>query len=338
MSVLTRFSAAVAIIGFLCLAVAAQEQAPAQPAADAPPAGAAATVNGQTIAETAVQRGLKGIPPEMQSRARTDILNHLIDQALLDQYLLQLKIEVPQKDVDARVQELRDEIKKSGKTIEKMLQELNLTEEELRKQLTSELRWEKFTDQQVTEQTLRTYFEKHPDMFDGTTVHARHILVSAAPSDATAREQAMAKLTGFKQQIEADADKELAKLPADAPTDARDKARARVIENAFAEIAKKESSCPSNKQGGDIGWFPRTGSMVEPFAKAAFALKPYEMNSIATQFGCHLILVTDRRPGKETKFDDVKDVVKEVYCERMAEAYSAQLRAKAQIVINPAPK
>ena len=74
--------------------------------------------------------------------------------------------------------------------------------------------------------------------------------------------------------------------------------------------------------------------MVEPFAKAAFALKPYQMSDVvATKFGYHLILVTDRRAGKETKFDEVKEVVKDVYCDRLREELLAQLRSKAQIVI-----
>ena len=47
--------------------------------------------------------------------------------------------------------------------------------------------------------------------------------------------------------------------------------------------------------------------MVEPFAKAAFALKPYEMTDVvATEFGYHLILVTARKQGTPKKFEEVK--------------------------------
>jgi parvulin-like peptidyl-prolyl isomerase len=316
----------------------AQEQV-AQPAQSTPATAIAATVNGKPIPEADVLRGLKGLPADVQAQARADIVNHLIDMTLLDQYLLELHVEVPQKDIDARVGELREELKKSGKTIEKMLQELTLTEEELKNQLTAELRWEKYTDQKVTEQTLRAYFDKNPEMFDGTTVHARHILLTPASADPQAAEQAQTRLVSIKKQIEEEAAKELAKLPPEAVGEAREKTRTKAIENAFAEIAKKESACPSKNQGGDLGWFPRAGTMVEPFAKAAFALKPYEMSDIVvTRFGCHLILAIERRPGKETKFEDVKDVVRDAYCERMSEAYCAQLRAKAKITVNPPPK
>jgi peptidyl-prolyl cis-trans isomerase C len=311
------------------------------PAQEAQPSSAApavvATVNGQPIYEVAVARAIKGVPAENQAQARVGIVNHLIDQALLDQYLLQLRVEVPDKDIDARVQELRDEVKKSGKTLEKMLEELSLTEPELRKQLTAELRWEKFTEQKVTEQALRDYFAKNPETFDGTTVHARHILLTPAAADSQAVEQAKQKLLGFKKQIEDESGKEIAKLPADATPEARDKARVRAVDNAFAELAKKESACPSKKQGGELGWFPRTGAMVEPFAKVAFALKPGEISDIVeTQFGCHLILVSDKRPGRQAKFEDLKEVVKDIYCERMGEAYCSQLRAQAKIVMNTA--
>jgi hypothetical protein len=55
-------------------------------------AGIAATVNGQPIAEKAVQRGLKRVPPDKQAEARQQILKRLIENALLDQYLQQLRV------------------------------------------------------------------------------------------------------------------------------------------------------------------------------------------------------------------------------------------------------
>jgi parvulin-like peptidyl-prolyl isomerase len=76
--------------------------------------------------------------------------------------------------------------------------------------------------------------------------------------------------------------------------------------------------------------------MVQPFANAAFALQVNQMSEvIRTPFGLHLILVTERRPGKEVKFDDVKDVVKEVYFDRLHDYVASQLRQKAKVVVNP---
>ena len=52
--------------------------------------------------------------------------------------------------------------------------------------------------------------------------------------------------------------------------------------------------------------------MVEPFAKAAFTLPPYKVSDVVTtQFGHHLILVTERKPGKAVKYEEIKEDVKE---------------------------
>ncbi len=81
--------------------------------------------------------------------------------------------------------------------------------------------------------------------------------------------------------------------------------------------------------------------MVEPFAQAAFALKPYQMSAVVqTHLGYHLILATDRKPGKDVKFEDVKikEEVKEVFFDRLRELMVSRLRPRAQITINPAAK
>ncbi len=61
----------------------------------------------------------------------------------------------------------------------------------------------------------------------------------------------------------------------------------------FAQLAKKFSTCPSSKKGGDLGEF-RRGAMVPAFDKAVFAKgsedKQY-LGPIKTKFGFHLIQV-----------------------------------------------
>ena len=78
--------------------------------------------------------------------------------------------------------------------------------------------------------------------------------------------------------------------------------------------------------------------MVEPFAKAAFALKTYQMSDVVqTQFGYHLILVIDRKPGMEKKFEEIKGDVQDVFCDRLHDSLVATLKPKAKIEIMPAP-
>src|SRR6266478_2845367 len=72
----------------------------------------AATVNGQPVTEVAVQRGLKRVPPAEHAKARPEILNYLIDNVLIDQYLTAQKIAVDPKEVEARVAEIKNEVKK----------------------------------------------------------------------------------------------------------------------------------------------------------------------------------------------------------------------------------
>ena len=69
----------------------------------------------------------------------------------------------------------------------------------------------------------------------------------------------------------------------------------------FAELAKEKSDCPSGSKGGDLDFFSH-GMLVKEFDEAAFALPVGKMSDVVkTQFGYHLILVTDKKAAVEAK-------------------------------------
>ena len=71
--------------------------------------------------------------------------------------------------------------------------------------------------------------------------------------------------------------------------EAKDIERKLKMGDAFEKLAQDFSLCPSSKQGGHLGEFPR-GRMVPAFEKALLGLKPGEISKIVrTQFGYHLI-------------------------------------------------
>lgn len=110
----------------------------------------------------------------------------------------------------------------------------------------------------------------------------------------------------------------------------------------FAALARKNSLDPgSARKGGDLGFFA-PGTMVEQFDKAAFGLKAGETSGIVqTQFGYHILRVTDSRLRR---FPAAKDLSIEQAALREKQQnsfnrwYSA-VRAKAKVeVLNPVLK
>jgi peptidyl-prolyl cis-trans isomerase C len=63
----------------------------------------------------------------------------------------------------------------------------------------------------------------------------------------------------------------------------------------FAAVARRFSSCPSGKNGGDLGWFGK-GMMVPEFEKIAFEEEIGKVvGPVKTQFGYHVIKVTGKK-------------------------------------------
>ena len=109
----------------------------------------------------------------------------------------------------------------------------------------------------------------------------------------------------------------------------------------FATEAATHSDCPSGKgAGGSLGEFGR-GRMVKEFEDAAFTQEVDVIGEpVRTDFGFHIIKVTQHTPAGETKFEDVRDsIVYGMTQERAMEAvqnYFDSLRndAKVEILID----
>ncbi|MCT4508034.1 MAG: peptidylprolyl isomerase [Tepidibacter sp.] len=107
---------------------------------------------------------------------------------------------------------------------------------------------------------------------------------------------------------------------------------------SFEDAAKKYSKCPSKERGGDLGLFSK-GQMVPEFENAAFSMEKGEVSEpVKTQFGYHIIKLTDKKDADTKSFDEVKDNIyaqlihkqqQVTYFEKVEE-----LKAKYSVTIN----
>ncbi len=102
-------------------------------------------------------------------------------------------------------------------------------------------------------------------------------------------------------------------------------AKVRAKPDDFAKLAQQYSKDPgSAAQGGDLGFFGRN-MMVKAFEDAAFALKPGQISDIVeTEFGLHIIRVTEVKGGAVKSFDQVKDQIELSYRRQQAQKKFAE--------------
>ena len=103
---------------------------------------------------------------------------------------------------------------------------------------------------------------------------------------------------------------------------------------SFEDVAKKESTGPSGKNGGDLGWFS-AAQMVPTFSKATSKLKKgtHSQKPVKTRFGFHIIKLEDTRTRDLPKFEDVKGQIQPVIQNKRLQDYVVKLRSKAKIEI-----
>jgi peptidyl-prolyl cis-trans isomerase D len=131
---------------------------------------------------------------------------------------------------------------------------------------------------------VKTYYEQNATRLAGQEERrASHILI-ASPKSASA------------------ADRQQAKSKAEALLAAIQKAP-----DSFADLAKKNSQDPgSAPNGGDLDFFAK-GSMVKPFEDTAFAMKKGDTSAVVeTDFGYHIIRLTDIKTPKQKTFEEMR--------------------------------
>ncbi|MEA3422547.1 MAG: peptidylprolyl isomerase [Bacillota bacterium] len=108
-------------------------------------------------------------------------------------------------------------------------------------------------------------------------------------------------------------------------------------DESFEDVAKEVSTCPSKERGGDLGFFGK-GQMVPEFENVAFEMKTGDVSGLVqTQFGFHVIKVTDKKEASESPFEEVKDKIgNEVISMKQAQIYQGkinELRSKYEVEV-----
>lgn len=113
---------------------------------------------------------------------------------------------------------------------------------------------------------------------------------------------------------------------------ARDLVKKLKVGKEFDALAKEASEDKATAAaGGDLGFFTED-RMVPEFSKAAFALKKDQISDpVKTDFGWHVIKITDERPVKVPPFEEVKETLKEEQKEKAFKEYIDQLVDSANV-------
>ncbi len=251
------------------------------------------------------------VPPEQLEFERQRELGNVVQQFIVRTMLLneadRMKIEATEEDKKKAYDEIRSSLP-AGMTLEQAMTNSPLGEARMREEIVTRIKVSKLLASQATNDTEAT--EEEVAAFRKTipeTVRARHVLVRTdAADDAKAREEKKKKAEAIRQQLVKGAD--------------------------FAETAKQFSDCPTKQAGGDVGQFSRDAKIAKPFLDASFS---QEVNAIGpvveTEFGYHIIQVTERNKAGEAPSDKVAEILKRKKQQQAASRYLDKLAEKAQI-------
>ena len=239
------------------------------------------------------------------------ITNELIIKSLLDSEIEKRGIEATKEDVQNELKAVIDKVG-SKEELNKMLKERKISNEQFTDDLKTQIKIRKLVNSEekivVTDADAKKYYDTHPKEFiHGEQVRASHILIAANFLDI---------LRTLKEKnpdiTPTELNAEIEKIMASQKIKA-EKVLAEVKKNPdnFAKIAQQKSDDKgSAARGGELGFFTRE-AMVKEFADVAFSMKPNTISDLVqTNFGYHIIKVTDRMEAGTTPFAKVKENLK----------------------------
>jgi peptidyl-prolyl cis-trans isomerase C len=289
---------------------------------------AIATVNGQKILKSDLDAilemyagalgGSNGVDDELKKQMRKNMLDQMID----GEVLYQAGGKFPVEGLEEKVESEFNRVLKQYGTKEKFEEEVKknkLTVEKIRENLKKNIVIQNYVDNEILakieipEDDVKTHYESNKESYNTPEqVSASHILIKLEHgASQEQKDDAMVKIKKVKERLNAGDD--------------------------FATVAKEMSEGPSAANGGDLGSFGK-GAMVKPFQDAAFALNIDEVSDIVeTQFGYHIIKVSDKKAAKKRTYEEVKAEIKnsiqiKKFQEQMV-VIVKDLRAKAAIEI-----
>ena len=261
--------------------------------------GPVARVNGSDISAVELNRARKillsgkssaQISADEQKELDRKLMDRIVSAELLYQSALKLEIKDLDKQVDAKMAQARSRFP-SEADFAKAIHDRDLSEKDFREYTKRDVIIGNFIDLTivskitVSEEECKKYYDQNIDKFrHDEKVRASHILCGIdAKASAEDKKKAREKAEKLRKELADGAD--------------------------FAKLAKENSTCPSSKEGGDLGFFGR-GQMVPPFEQAAFALKPGELSDVVeTPFGYHIIKLTERTKAETLPFDAARSKI-----------------------------
>ena len=288
------------------------------------PTALVANVNGKEIAEADVQKVLKMFMKQMGGRIPADqvataiprIRERIVEELIMRSVMLDAVAKEGVSLSDSEFAEVKAELAEElppGTSLEAYMAETGTTEAEMREQMAVRkmIMAKAESLSKPSDEEIKAFFEENKEGFSqGETVRASHILLKLDPSDDEAAKTAKReRIEGLRKQLIDGAD--------------------------FAEVAKENSDCPSSSAGGDLGNFGR-GQMVPAFEDAAYAQPVGTVGEVVeTQFGFHLIKVSEHTQAKTSDFDEVKSRISDIlFSQKQQDAvrdYVDGLRSQAKI-------